>query len=95
MWTSHFDTEKQKSTTGFMFQFHGGGVSWGSKRQRATALSTTDAEFYAPSEGVRDAIWFKSILAELGINTEAIPMYYDSNCAISIIQDPEELTILL
>jgi hypothetical protein len=24
------DTEKRKSTTGFMFQFHGGEVSWGS-----------------------------------------------------------------
>jgi hypothetical protein len=41
------DTEKRKSTTGFMFQFHGGGVSWASKRLRATAISTTDAEFYA------------------------------------------------
>ena len=55
-----------------------------------TAISTTDAEFYAASEGARDAIWFKSILSELGINTGAIPMYCDSNCAISIIQDPEE-----
>jgi hypothetical protein len=72
-----------------MFQFHGGGVSWGRKCQRATAISTTDAEFYAASEGARDALWFKSILSELGINTGAIPMCCDSNCAISIIQDPD------
>jgi hypothetical protein len=73
-----------------MFQFHGGGVSWASKHLRATAISTTDTEFYAASEGATDAIWFKSILAELAIDTGTIPMYCDSNCAISIIQDPEE-----
>jgi hypothetical protein len=73
-----------------MFQFHGGGVSWASKRLRATAISTIDTEFYAASEGARDAIWFKSVLAELGIDTGTIPMYCDSNCAFSIIQDPEE-----
>jgi hypothetical protein len=84
------DMEKRKSTTGFIFQFYGRAGSWGGKRQRATAISTTDAEFYAASEGARDAIWFKSILAELGINTGTIPMYCDSNCAISIIMDPEE-----
>lgn len=83
------DLVKRKSTTGILFLFHGGAVSWGSKRQRATALSTTDAEFYAASEGSRDAVWFKSLLGELGIDVGTIPMYCDSNCARSIIEDPE------
>ncbi len=41
------ELEKRKSTTGVLFIFNGGPVSYGSKRQRATALSTRDAEFYA------------------------------------------------
>lgn len=84
------DLVKRKSTTGFMFQLYGGGVFWVSQRQRATALSTTNAEFYAASEGSRDCIWFKAILAELGIDVGTVPMYCDSNCAISIIRDPED-----
>ena len=48
-----FETDpiKRKSITEVIFLLHGGVVSWGSKRQRATALSTTDADFFAKSEG--------------------------------------------
>lgn len=51
-------------------------------------LSTTDSEFYASSEGSGDAIWLKSVLAELGINVGGVPMFCDSTCAISVIEDP-------
>lgn len=82
------DLTARKSTTGVLFLFHGGPVSWGSRRQRATALSTTD-EFYAASEGAREAIWLKALLAELKIQTGQVPLYCDSKCAISIIEDHE------
>ena len=66
-----------------------GCVSWGSKRQRSTALSTADSEFYAASEGSRDAIWFKALLDELGIDVGTITMYCDNASARRIIEDPE------
>jgi len=84
------DLIKRKSTTGMCVSFHGGPVSWGSKRQRAIALSTADSEFYAASECSRDVIWFRSILAELGIIVGTVPILCDSSCARSIIEDPEE-----
>jgi hypothetical protein len=83
------DLIARKSTTGILFQLFGGPISWGSKRQRATALSTTDAEIYAASEGSREAIWLKTILGELKIDVGHIPIYCDSRCAISIIENPE------
>jgi hypothetical protein len=83
------DIVKRKSTTGMVFLFFGGAVSWGSKRQRSTALSTADSEFYAASEGSRDAIWFKALLDELGIDVGTITMYCDNASARSIIEDPE------
>ena len=83
------DLIARKSTTGILFQLFGGPISWGSKRQRATALSTTDAEIYAASEGSREAIWLKTILGELKIDVSQIPIYCDSRCAISIIENPE------
>jgi hypothetical protein len=63
------------------------GRSWGSKRQRSTALSTSDSEFYA-SEGLRDAIWFKALLDELGIDVGTITMYCNNASARSIIEYP-------
>lgn len=83
------DLIKRKSTTGVCVLFHGGLLSWRSKRQRATALSTAESEFYAVSECSRDVIWFKAVLAELGINVGTVPILCDSNCARSIIEDPE------
>ena len=83
------DRLKRKSITGVCFKFHGGLISWGSKRQRATVLSTADSEFYAASEGSREAIWFKALLAELGIDVGVVPIFCDSKCARSIIEDSE------
>lgn len=51
------ELEKRKSSTGVLFLFNGGPVSYGSRRQRATALSTRDAEFYAVCEGAKESIW--------------------------------------
>lgn len=83
------DLTKRKSTTGVCVSFHGGLVSWGSKRQRATALSTAESEFYAASDCSRDVIWFRAVLAELGIEVGTVPIFSDSNCARSIIEDTE------
>ena len=83
------DLVARKSTTGVLFLLYGGPVSWGSRRQRATALSTTDAEFFAASEGAREAIWLKALLSELGVDTGQVPLHCDSKCAISIIEDHE------
>jgi hypothetical protein len=35
-------------------------------------------------------IWFKAILAELGIIVETVPILCDSSCTRSIIEDPGE-----
>ena len=83
------DLAARKSTTGILFQLFGGPISWESRRQRSTALSTTDADIYAASEGSREAIWLKTILGELNIDVGQIPIFCDSRCAISIIENPE------
>lgn len=83
------DTVARKSTTGVLFLFYGVPVSWGSRRQRATALSTTDAEFFAASEGAREAVWLKALLLELNVSVGQVPIHCDSRCAISIIEDNE------
>jgi hypothetical protein len=83
------DLTTRKSTTGFVFMFHGGPVSWASRRQRSIALSTTDAEFFAVSEGAREAIWLKRLLQEIGMKVNKVPIRCDNKCAIQLVYNPE------
>ena len=83
------DLTTRKSTTGFVFMFNGGPVSWASRRQRSIALSTTDAEFFAVSEGAREAIWLKRLLQEIGIKVNKVPIRCDNKCAIQLVYNPE------
>jgi hypothetical protein len=59
------DRGDRKSTSGFVFLFCGGAISWKSKKQTIVALSTTEAEYIAASEASREAIWLQRLFDEL------------------------------
>ena len=44
----------------------GGAVTWYSKKQTITALSSTEAEYIALSEAGREARWLRNLFQELG-----------------------------
>ena len=51
------DMDKRRSTSGYVFIFTGGDVSWRSHLQNCTSMSTTKAEYIAASEACKEAIW--------------------------------------
>lgn len=63
------DKSDRRSVSGYVFILCNGAVSWASRRQKTTALSTTEAEYVAASEAVREATWWRSFLGELGYDT--------------------------
>ena len=77
--------QTSKSTTGFVFLFNGGPVAYGSRRQRAIALSTRDSEFYAVCAASKESVWLKSLLLELGIDVGRVSIRCDSKCAIALV----------
>ena len=59
------DINTRRSTTGYIFYLSGGAISWSSKRQATVALSSTEAEYMALTQAIKEAIWLRSLLAEL------------------------------
>jgi hypothetical protein len=65
-WGGHEDD--RKSTSGYLFQaYKNCTVSWNSRRQNTVAASSTEAEYIALFEGVREAIWLKSLFESISI----------------------------
>jgi len=52
------------STSGFIIQIFGNTVSFGSKAQKTVALSSTEAELMAVTEGVKEILYIKNLLSE-------------------------------
>ena len=55
-----------KSIGGFTFLLNGAAISWNSKKQSMVALSSTEAEYMALTQGVKESIWFQAILRDFG-----------------------------
>ncbi|GKE48040.1 hypothetical protein Tco_1479298 [Tanacetum coccineum] len=70
-------------------QFLGGKlVSWSSKKQDCTAMSTAEAEYVSLSACCAQVIWMRTQLLDYGYKYNQIPMYCDSKSAIAISCNP-------
>ena len=82
--------EKGKSTSGYLVKWQGAAISWASTIQKSTALSSTEAEIYALSEGAKDVIYFRKLLTGLGESTNSpTPCATDNKGARDLAYNPE------
>lgn len=84
------DLDDRKSRTGYLFLLANGVVAWCSKRQGCTADSTTEAEFVAMAESVKEAIWLCCLLRSLGFSP-CLPtsIFSDNQGAIQLVKNPK------
>ncbi|GJX36030.1 retrovirus-related pol polyprotein from transposon TNT 1-94 [Tanacetum coccineum] len=59
-------------------------VSWSSKKQKSTAISTTEAEYIAMSGCCAQIFWMRSQLKDYGFDFNKIPLYRDNKSAIAL-----------
>ncbi|GKD94184.1 hypothetical protein Tco_1374021, partial [Tanacetum coccineum] len=59
-------------------------VSWSSKKQRSTAISTTEAKYIAMSGCCAQILWMRSQLKDYGFLFNKIPLYCDNKSAIAL-----------
>ena len=51
------NTDNRKSTSGYVFTYGGGAISWRSKLQEHMAMSTTEAKYIATSNAAKEVVW--------------------------------------
>ncbi|KAL0279164.1 UNVERIFIED_CONTAM: hypothetical protein PYX00_000774 [Menopon gallinae] len=80
----------RKSYTGYVFLFSGGPISWDSRKQKTVALSSTEAEFMALSDVLKEAKYLQKLLNELPIEEDfpSISLHCDNLGAIKLAQNP-------
>ncbi|KAL7154949.1 hypothetical protein ABFS83_03G038900 [Erythranthe nasuta] len=82
------DRDNRKSTTSYVFTLCGSCISWKSQLQRIVVLSTTEAEYIAATEAMKEAIWLKGLLKEIGFLNGEVVVYSDSQSGIQLCKNP-------
>ncbi|KAH9806487.1 hypothetical protein KPL71_002780 [Citrus sinensis] len=81
------DLDRRKSTSGYMFVLNSYLISWKSSLQTVVALSSTEAEFIATTEAVKEATWLKGLLNELWLNQKTVQVFCDNQSAIHLVKN--------
>jgi hypothetical protein len=79
----------RKSRSGHVFMMAGAAVTWYCKKQPVVALSSTEAEFYALSEAVKESLWIRQLLNEIGLTlNDPTVVHQDNMSTMAIALNP-------
>jgi hypothetical protein len=78
------DLTDRKSTTGTIIKLFGNTICWQSKKQKCVALHSTEAEYYALSQSVSEALWIRQWCKEVLQFTQPILVLCDNQSTIAL-----------
>jgi hypothetical protein len=79
--------DNRRSTIGYVFTLSRGPICWKFTLKSIVAMSTTEAEYMAVAEVVKEALWLKRLVKELGLNQGGVQMHCDSQSAIYLAKN--------
>jgi hypothetical protein len=83
------DGEDRKSRSGHCVIVNGAAVTWYSKKQTVIALSSTESEYYSLAEAVKECLWIRQFLTELGLRVDKpTKINQDNQSTIAIALNP-------
>ena len=82
------DVDTRRSTTGYVFLMFGGAVSWSSRLQPTVAASTVEAEYLSAAQAVKEALWFRKLGGDLGMDLGTVQIYCNNQGAIRLLKHP-------
>lgn len=82
------DVDNRRSTSSYIFTLCDGCISWKSQLQKLVALSSTEAEYIAACDAVKESIWLKGLLNEISFANDSVDIYTDNQSAIHLSKNP-------
>ena len=86
----HRKVDDSKSISGYIFILNDGAVSWKCSKQQIVSGSITEAEYIAASEAIKEAVWMKNFIMNLGVipkNEGPMSLYHDNTGAIIQVKE--------
>ncbi|GJU18842.1 hypothetical protein Tco_1146808 [Tanacetum coccineum] len=81
------------SMSGWVFLLNGGAVTWKSSTQDIVADSTCESEYIKAYEALKEAIWMKNFIRDLGVVPtvqDPIEILCDNESAVSLTKEPKD-----
>ncbi|KAJ9515051.1 hypothetical protein QJQ45_012571 [Haematococcus lacustris] len=82
------DKDTARSTTGYVFTLHGAAISWSSRLQHTVAMSSAEAEYMAASGAVKEAVWLRKLMQDLGLPGSCVNIMCDNQAALQLLNNP-------
>lgn len=82
------DPDDSKSVSGYITLLDGNVISYGSRKQGVNAQSSTEAEYIAMNEGVKDLLWIIGLCEELKWPTSTPLLRGDNQAALYLTEKP-------
>ena len=81
------DLDDMRSTTCCVFILGGGPICWKFVVHSLVALSTTESEYMAIAEVVKEALWLAELVKELGIQQGGVQLQCDNQSVIFLAKN--------
>ncbi|KAH9779242.1 hypothetical protein KPL71_007654 [Citrus sinensis] len=81
------DLDRRKSIYGYLCMLDNYLISWKATLQHIVALSSTEAEFVAATEAVKESMWLKGLLNELWLKQRTMQIFCDNQSVIQLIKN--------
>ena len=82
------DPDTRKLQSGMLVKLAGAAICWKSRKQDTVALSSTEAEYVSLSDSIRQLIWIRSLLGEIGFEIPTVPLCGDNQGSLFMAQNP-------
>ncbi|CAI7823549.1 unnamed protein product [Closterium sp. NIES-53] len=85
-----FNSLKADGTSigGYVCLFGGGALSWRNKKQNEVGLSFCETEYMALHHGVKEVVWLRRLLEEIGVcQREPTMMFCDNESAVKLAKN--------